>query len=136
MSELQNFLNDNFVSELTDEVPISPRFKNEKGELLKFKIKAIPNTEFEDIRKRCMNIGKKGKVDFDTRKFNSLIVIEYTLEPNFKHAESISKAQVNTPEEYLNKVLLSGETATLAEEIQKLSGFNVDMDSLVEEAKN
>ncbi|MBP1906804.1 hypothetical protein J2Z32_003468 [Paenibacillus turicensis] len=136
MSTLQDFLNDNLVNGLTDEVAISPRFKDSAGNLLKFKIKALSNTEFESIRKRCMTIGKKGKVDFNTQQFNSSLVIEHTIEPNFKDAASLAKVGAINPEDYLNKVLLSGEITTLAEEIQKLSGFNVDMDSLVEEAKN
>lgn len=136
MSTLQDFLNENLVNGLTDEVVISPRFKDKEGKLLKFKIKALSSPEFESIRKRCMTIGKKGKVDFNTQQFNNSIVIEHTIEPNFKDAESLAKVGAINPEDYLNKVLLSGEIATLAEEIQKLSGFNVDMDSLVEEAKN
>ena len=83
-----------------------------------------------------MNIGRKGKVDFNTQQFNNTLVIEHTIEPSFKDAESLKKVGAINLENYLNKVLLSGEIATLAEEIQKLSGFNVEMDSLVEEAKN
>lgn len=136
MSTLQDFLNENVVVGVTSEVAISPRFKDKEGELLKFKIKASPSPEFESIRKRATTIGKKGKVDFDTHQFNTAIVIGNTIDPNFKDAESLKKVGAINPEDYLNKVLLSGEIAALSEEIQKLSGFNVDMDTLVTEAKN
>lgn len=136
MSTLQDFLNSNPVEGLTEDVAVSSRFKDADGNLLKFKIKAMSGPEFEDIRKRSTTILKKGKVDFNAQRFNTTCVINNTVEPSFKDAESIKKLNCNTPEEYLNKVLLPGEIATLAEHIQKLSGFETDMEELVDEAKN
>ncbi|MEK5480306.1 XkdN-like protein [Paenibacillus sp. FSL R5-0407] len=136
MSTLQDFLNSNPVDNLTEEVVVSNRFKDKEGNLLKFKIKAMSGPEFEDVRKRSTTIQKKGKVEFNAQRFNNTCVINNTLEPSFKDAESIRKVGCSTPEEYLNKVLLPGEIATLAEHIQKLSGFDTDMEELVEEAKN
>lgn len=136
MSTLQEFLNANPVDNLTDEVIVSDRFKDKEGNLLKFTIKAMTNKEFEDVRKRSMKIMKGHKVEFDAQLFNTSIIINHTLVPDFKDAASIKKLGCTTPEEYLNKVLLSGEIATLANEIQKLSGFDVDINDLVEEAKN
>ncbi|MNU85100.1 Phage XkdN-like protein [compost metagenome] len=136
MTTLQEFLNANPVEGLTEEVPVSPRFKDKEGNLLKFKIKALSGPEFEDVRKRSMEIRKKGKIEFNAQRFNNTLVINNTLEPNFKDAESIKKLGCATPEDYLNKVLLPGEIVTLAGCIQSLSGFDVDMDDLVEEAKN
>ncbi|WP_068786615.1 phage tail assembly chaperone [Paenibacillus phocaensis] len=136
MSTLQDFLNSNPVDGLTAEVVVSSRFKGPDGNLLKFKIKAMSGPEFEDIRKRSTTILKKGKVEFNAQRFNNTCVINNTLEPDFKDAESIKKLGCTSPEEYLNKVLLPGEIATLAEHIQKLSGFETDMEELVNEAKN
>lgn len=136
MSTLQDFLNSNPVEGLTEDVAVSSRFKDAEGNLLKFKIKAMSGPEFEDIRKRSTTILKKGKVEFNAQRFNNACVINNTVEPSFKDAESIKKLGCSTPEEYLNKVLLPGEIATLSEHIQKLSGFETDMEELVEEAKN
>lgn len=139
MSALQEFLNANPVDNLTAEVLISDRFKDKEGNILKFKIKAMTNDEFEEIRKKATKIDfKKGKrnVDFDARKFNEQVVINHTIDPDFKNAESIKKVGCMSPEQYLNKVLLAGEIAELAEQIQILSGFEKDMSDLVEEAKN
>lgn len=133
---LQDFLNSNPVDGLTEEVVISSRFKDAEGNLLKFKIKAMTGSEFEDIRKRSTTILKKGKVEFNAQRFNNTIVINNTMDPNFKDAESIKKLSCASPEEYLNKVLLPGEVAALTEHIQRLSGFDVDMEELVDEAKN
>lgn len=133
---LQEFLNNNPIDNLTEEVVVSPRFKDEKGNLLKFKIKAMTGREFDDIRRSAMQIKKGRKVEFDAQKFNLQVVINHTLVPDFKDAASIRKLGCHTPEEYVQKVLLAGELATLAQKIQELSGFDVEMDELVEEAKN
>lgn len=136
MSTLQDFLNTNPVDDVTDEVVISERFKDNEGKLLKFRIKAMTNRDFDDLRRRCTEIKKGRKVEFDSQKFNLAVIVNHTLVPDFKDAASIQKLGCRTPEEYLNKVLLAGEVANLANEIQKLSGFDVDLEALVEEAKN
>ncbi|GJM73009.1 phage protein [Paenibacillus macerans] len=132
---LQDFLNANPVDNLTEEVVISPRFKDEKGNPLKFTVKAMTEEEFEDIRKRSTQVGKK-KVEFDSRKFNLHVAINNTINPDFKNADSIKKLGVSSPEEYVKRVLLAGELTTLVQKITELSGFDVEMSELVEEAKN
>lgn len=140
MSELQAFLNAHPIAGLTDEVAISERFKGSDGKVLKFKIRVLTNQEFENYRRQAMAIStdKKGRrrVDLDSAKFNALVVINHTVDPNFKDAASIQALGCQTPEEYLNKVLLPGEIVDLANAILRLSGFDEDMDELVEEAKN
>jgi hypothetical protein len=139
MSSLQEFLNVNPVDNVTADVAISDRFKDKDGNMLKFKIKAMTNDEFEEIRKAAASIStKKGKrsISFDTKRFNELVVINNTIDPNFKDAESIKKLGCITPEQYLNKVLLAGEIVELSQQIQTLSGFELEIDELVEEAKN
>ncbi|HZG16968.1 MAG TPA: XkdN-like protein [Candidatus Bathyarchaeia archaeon] len=135
MSTLQDFLNANPVDNLTSEVEVSERFKDKAGNVLKFKIKAMDDTTFNDIRKRCTTT-KGRKVEFDVGAFNRAIIIQHTLEPDFKNAESIAKLNCQTPEQYLQKVMLAGEIVELAGKIQEISGFEVEMDALVEEAKN
>ncbi len=135
MSKLMDFLLNNTVENLTEEVVISDRFKVD-GEILKFKIKAVTPDEFSDLQKQCTKIGKKGKMNFDSKMFNEQLIVNYTVEPNFKDAESIKRAGCITPEQLLNKTLLAGEVATLVEQISTLSGFDKDLEELREEAKN
>lgn len=134
MSKLMNFLINNTIENLTEEVVISDRFKVD-GEILKFKIKAVTPDEFSDLQKQCTKIGKKGKMNFDSKMFNEQLIVNYTVEPNFKDAESIKRAGCITPEQLLNKTLLAGEVATLVEQISTLSGFDKDLEELREEAK-
>ncbi|TNJ68228.1 XkdN-like protein [Paenibacillus hemerocallicola] len=136
MSTLQDFLNSNPVDNVTDDVAISDRFRDADGNLLKFTIRAMKGNTFEDIRKKSMNIRKNGKVEMDAQKFNETVVIDHTVVPDFKDAASIQKLGCITPSDYLNRVLLPGEVAELAEQIQRLSGFGRSMEDLVEDAKN
>jgi hypothetical protein len=63
-------------------------------------------------------------------------VLNHTIEPNFKDADSIKKAGCQSPEQFLYRSLLAGEIAELAQQISALSGFDKDMEETVEEAKN
>lgn len=135
MSTLQDFLNANPVDNLTEEVVVSERIKSNEGNLYKFKIKVMTNATFTDLRKRATKT-KGRKVEFDANEFNMGIIIEHTLEPDFKNADSLKKLNCSTPGQYVEKVLLPGEIVELAAQIQKLSGFDVEMETLVEEAKN
>lgn len=137
MKSLQEFLNSNPVEGITKEVAISDRLKDENGNFFKFKIKAMTNDEYNEAVKKANKInGDDGKIEFNSKLYMDMVVINNTLEPNFKDAESIKKLGLATPEQYLGKVMLAGEIAALAKEINKLSGFNKNMDALIEEAKN
>lgn len=139
MSTLQDFLNANLVDNLIQEVVISDRFKDHDGKLLKFKIKAMTNDEFEAARKKAMKLNlQKGKkqMEFDAKTFNEAVVVNNTIDPDFKNADSIKAVGCMTPEQYLNRVLLAGEISELAQQIQTLSGFEKDLNELAEEVKN
>ena len=135
MSKLMEFLAENQIVDLTEEVIISDRFKVD-GEILKFKIKAVAPNEFSDLQKQCTKVGKKGKVNFDSKMFNEQLIINYTVDPNFRDAELIKQAGCMTPEQLLNRTLLAGEVTSLVEEISALSGFDKDLDEIREQAKN
>lgn len=135
MSKLQAFLNSHVNNEITEQIIISDRFKGADGEMLKFTVKALSDDEMEEINKVCQRITKKGKMEFDTSKYNRMIAIAGTKDPNFRDAESLKLAAVVSPEEYIKKVLLPGEISHLSDAILKLSGYQ-DMDELREEAKN
>ncbi|KNY26322.1 phage tail assembly chaperone [Pseudobacteroides cellulosolvens] len=136
MSKLQAFLNKNIIEEVTEEVIISNRFRDEDtGEILKFKIRPVPLSEYKTIQKACTKITKNG-AEFDNVTFAEKIVIEGTVDPNFKDAESIKAVGATLPIQYLYKVLRSGEVISLSEKILILSGFGENLEELVEEAKN
>lgn len=125
------FLIDNPVDNLTDEVIISGRLAK-----FPFKIKGMTGPEFSEYQKLSTKISRHKKVEFDSKTFNELVVLNHTLNPNFRDAESIKKAGCQTPEQFLYKSLLAGEINELAQQITALSGFDKDIEDTVEEAKN
>lgn len=131
MSTLLQFLIDNPVDNLTTEVVVSNRLAN-----FPFKIKAMTGPEFSEYQKLATRIGKHKKVEFNSKLFNEMVVLNHTVEPNFRDADTLKKAGCTSPEQFLYKSLLAGEIAELSQQISNLSGFDKDVESTVEEAKN
>lgn len=136
MTALTDFLLANPVNTIEEEVIVSKRIKDEKGNLLKLKIKPMLNEQYLEYQNQCLIPKKGGKVDFNSKKFNQLIILNHTVEPNFRSAELMQQAGCVTPEQLLNKFLLAGEIQVLAERIREISGFADSLDDLVEESKN
>lgn len=131
MSKLLEFLISNPVDNMTEEVVVSNRLA-----AYPFKIKAMSGPEFSEYQKLATKIGRHKKVDFDSKIFNEQVILNHTIEPNFRDAESVKKSGCLSPEQFLYKFLLAGEIAELSQRISALSGFDKDMDDLVDEAKN
>lgn len=136
MTALTDFLLANPVNTIEKEVVISRRIVDEKGNLLKFKIKPMLNEQYLEYQNQCTIPKKGGKIEFNTKRFNQLVILNHTIEPNFRSVELIQRAQCSTPEQLLNKMLLAGEIQALAEQIRIISGFEDSLDDLVEEVKN
>ncbi|RJE84275.1 XkdN-like protein [Paenibacillus sp. 1011MAR3C5] len=139
MSTLQDFLNSHPVDNLTEEVVISDRFKGKDGKLMKFTIRAMSADDMASYQKRAMKINPKSKdrkVEIDSGAISKAIVINHTVVPNFKDAASIQKLGCFDSDGYLQKVLLAGEIEELSKEIQRISGYNMNFEELVDEAKN
>ncbi len=133
---LQEFLNQNIVEGMTKEIPISNRLRDSKGKLFTATIKTVTQKEVKELRRKHTKINKKGEPEVNSEAFAEELVVENTLNPNFKDAESIKKLGCINAYQYLNKVLLSGEVSRLHLEILKFSGFKEDIDELTEEVKN
>ena len=131
MSVLLDCLVENPVDNVTEQVVVSKRLAQ-----FPFIIKAMSGPEFSNYQKRATKYGKNKKVEFDSKAFNEQVVLNHTVEPNFRDAEAIKKAGCLTPEQFLYRSLLAGEIAELAEKISALSGFDADIEATVEEAKN
>jgi len=136
MTTLQEFLNQNLVEGMTKEVPISDRLRDKDGKLFTATIKTVTQKEVKELRRKHTKINKKGEPEVNSEAFAEEMVVENTLNPNFKDAESIKKVGCTTPYQYLNKVLLAGEISMLHKEILDFSGFRMNIDELVEEIKN
>ena len=126
---LEDFLALPDVDSIESEVFVSER-------LGKFKVKALSSSEYSSYMKRAKGKISKKDIEFDTAKFNLLICAGQTTYPNFRNAELLRKANCATAEDFITKKLLAGEITELATQICKLSGFDVNINEDVEEAKN
>lgn len=133
---LNDYLLAHPVDGLENEVAVSTRLKDEEGNLVKFRIKPMLQEDYQSYQEQCVEFDRKGKVKFNNKRFNNLLIINHTVDPNFRDADSIQKAGCKTPEQFMNKVLLSGEIQNLAEQIRIISGFADSLDDLVDEVKN
>lgn len=132
MSELSNFLLENTISDLTEEVELTGRLKGKK-----FRIKVATADEYAQYVKVCQKIipGKK-EFQMDADRFRLLLLKNHVVEPCFTDAKLLEEAKCNTPEQFINSRLLIGEQSVLQEAILTLSGFNTDLKEDIEVAKN
>lgn len=129
MKSLEDFLALPDVDDITEEVFVSKRLGT-------FKVKAMTADEHSEYMKKAKGKINKDGVDFDASKFNLLIVAGQTIEPDFSNADLLKKANCATASQFIKKKLLSGEIATLSENICKISGFDSNLQEDIDEAKN
>lgn len=132
MNALQQFLLQQDTSKVTKAIDLGGRLKGHP-----ITIKAITGDQYTSFQQACIeNPNSAKKRRFNTKRFNELIVINATVDPNLKDAEMIKAAGVPDSANLLYKVFLAGEINTLSQAILELSGFDVDMDEAEEEVKN
>ena len=126
---LEDFLALPDVNDIQEEIFVSKRVG-------KFKVKAMTADEHQEYMKRSKGKIKKDGTDFDSTKFNLLIVAGQTITPDFSNAELLKKAGCSTAIDFIKKKLLAGEIAEAAERIIEVSGFDNDINEDIDEAKN
>lgn len=134
MSKLSAFLNPSNIQE-EREVIISDRFKDDKGNPVAFKIRAMSQAENDENVKRCTKkrrVGNQTEEYFDNIEFSRRTIVEATVEPDFRAKELCDAYGVLDPLLVPGKMLRPGEYSRLMQEINELSGFA----DLEEEAKN
>jgi len=129
MSKLEDFLNFQDVDTITEEIYINKRLGT-------FKVKPLTSVKHNEFRNRCLTRNKKGETTTDLNKFNLLVITEQTLEPDFSNSEFLAKVGCQTAREFIERKFFSGEIMMLANKILEISGFDIDMNEQVEEAKN
>ena len=135
MSKLSAFLNPVTTQE-EKEVVISKRFLDENGSPVPFKIRALSQEENDKITKQATRRTKESgqSVDrLDNADYARRIILEATVEPDFRAKEMCDRYGVLDPLQVPGKMLLSGEYRKLMDAIMELSGFG---DPLEDEVKN
>ena len=128
-SKLEDFLDLGNIADIQDEISV-----NIGGKDLTLRIRAMTETEHKDFQKRSTIITKKN-VDFDTGKYNSLMIPACIIEPNFNSADFLAKAKCQTAWDFINCRFPAGVIEDIGQKIQELSGFK-PMGEEIDEAKN
>lgn len=142
MSNLQAFFAQNVEKVTIEEHIVSRRFKDESGNPIPWKFGAIDGQKEAEIRKSCTKRvpipGRKGafmpETDFDL--FALKLAVETIKFPDLKNAELQASYGVMGAEALLQKMLLPGELSEVKKIAQEVNGFDLELDELVEEAKN
>jgi hypothetical protein len=134
------FLATNVAKVENKKVVISNRFKDDKGQPIKWELKTLSADDNDVLERRCyVNVpivGRKGQFtrELDRNKYTSLLLAETVVFPDLNNAELQDSYGVKTPEDLLKKMLTLAEYNKLAEEMANASSENLN--DLVDEAKN
>jgi len=112
------------ITELPSEEIEIKRLSKITGDNFSVKVRAIDGKRYTEIQKSVLNIGHKGKSDYDVTKAKTLIVLEGLVEPDMKNKELLKQFKAITPKEALNKIFLAGEIDKIFKKITELCGYN------------
>ncbi|WP_248930136.1 phage tail assembly chaperone [Paenibacillus hamazuiensis] len=140
MSDLRVFYAQNAAIDITEEVVVSERFKDEQGQPVPWKLRSMTEAENEECRKAATRRvkGKNGMYvpETNSEEYIARLVVASVVFPNLKDAELQSSYGVLGAENLLRKMLLPGEYTTLIQKVQELNGFDQDINELVDDVKN
>jgi len=133
------FMADKKVKTENEKVAISKNFLDEKGEPLKWEIRALSSIEDAEIKKRCM-VTRTSKRGSSTEVDSIMLMLHYAAAsvvfPDLSDVALQDSYKVKTSTELLKAMLLPGEISRLSEMAQKLSGYDETLDDMVDDAKN
>ena len=129
MSKLDDFLGLTDVSEIRKEISVKL-----DGKELNLIIRPLNEDEHIEFQRRSQTV-TKNKMIFDTGKYNSLIIENCIVEPNFSDEGFLKKVKCISASEFLKKKFAAGVLTDIAQQIQELSGFE-SYEMEIENAKN
>lgn len=140
MSDFSAFFAQNVTAEVTEEVLVSPRFKDKSGKPIPWIIRSMTENENEEIRKASTKRvkGRNGQysTEINSAEYLAKLAVSSVTYPQLKDAELQKSYGVMGAEVLLQKMLFPGEYATLVQKVQELNGFDTDVNELVDEVKN
>ena len=125
----------------TTEVIVSKRFKGADGKPAPFVIRAIDQETNDRLVKKCTTRRVKNGVsvqEVDGEKLARLLVVECTVEPNFRNSELCDYYKTIDPLDVPGRMLSVGEFQRLSRAIMELNGTldAEDFSEAMDEAKN
>ena len=138
---LSAFLAQNVRKVENERFVASKRF-TENGTPVEWEIRALSGAECDAIRDQCVERvpvpGRKGMFQSETNfpKYVAGLAAAATVFPNLDDAELQDSWGVRSSVELLRKMLTAGEYGDYVDKVQAVCGFDADMESRKEEAKN
>ena len=141
MDNLKAFLMNNASISSTDEIIVSNRFKDENGNIIKFKIKTITQEENDVITRSCERKVKNKfgqyQIESDRQLYLCKLAVACTVYPDFKNAELQESYGVpGDADKLVKKMLTPGEYTNLVLAIQSINGYDEDINEDIATAKN
>ena len=130
MSKLKAFMKEAPTGK-TKEIFISERFQDDDGKQVPFIVKAITQDENEAIANRCRVDG-----NLDNVKYTRNMIVECTVEPNFKDAELCQFFGVVAPTDVPSQMLTIGEYAELSRAVLDVNDLGKAYNEALKAAKN
>lgn len=134
MSSLNAFLNP--VKVENKKVIISNRFLDDKGKAVPFEIRAITQEENKKLINKNTKRDKKGVEVFNRSEYLAELTATAVVFPDLNNAELQKGYNCLGATSLIQKMLLVGEFAELANQVQIISGLDEDINKDIEEAKN
>ncbi|WP_304178031.1 hypothetical protein [Leptotrichia trevisanii] len=140
MKDLKFFLKQNTIPVENQEVEVSKRFKDDTGNTVKFEIKSISNEMDDALRKQNTRQVKKAKgvivPELDQQKYFVDLVLKSLVYPDLDDKELQDSWGVMDSRELINAMLLPGEYTALLQEVQKINGWDLNVEDIKDEVKN
>ena len=140
MKDLKFFLKQNTIPVENQEVEVSKRFKDDAGNTVKFEIKPISNEMDDALRKQNTRQVKKAKgvivPELDQQKYFVDLVLKSLVYPDLDDKELQDSWGVMDSRELINAMLLPGEYTALLQEVQKINGWDLNVEDIKDEVKN
>lgn len=144
MSKMQAFFAHNAKKPGNIKQAISKSFVDAEGNAIEWEFAPVhPDTD-EKLKQQCtvkkmITQGKrKGQYDTDflAAKYQNLLAVNSIIFPNLLDKELQESYNVMTAEDLFKAMLLNGEIIDAIKASQEANGFEIDLDELIEEAKN
>ncbi|WP_028563045.1 phage tail assembly chaperone [Paenibacillus pinihumi] len=140
MSDLKAFFAQSAVVESTEELIVSERFVDDKGQPIPWKLRSITEEENTEIRKASTKRvkGRNGSTisEFNQEEYVAKMAAAGVVYPNLKSQELQESYKAIGAEMLLRKMLRPGEYGVLLEKAQEMNGFVTDTKELIDEVKN
>jgi len=140
MRDLTAFLRPNVAAVENICFPASKRMKNEDGTIVHWELRCVSATEDEEIRrsatKRMSGRGQTSVNETDAVLYLARLAVRCTVYPDLNNKELQDSYGVMGAECLLRAMLTPGEYTEYLRQVQKICGFDLPFEQLVDEAKN